>query len=156
MICCSFSHLLDLHLLGHHLLLHDIGLDVVGFVGLRLLLLGGFQIQRSLDLEIARGFGLLGLRKRFRQHAFLVRLGPCDRGGARSFGAFDGRIAFGFGGGHIGVALDARDVRTAHVGDVFVLVADFLDGERNHFQAHLAHVVRRRCRACGRPPSPVP
>ena len=29
----------------------------------------------------------------------------------------------------------------AHVGDVFVLVADLLDGERDDLQAHLAHVV---------------
>ena len=56
-------------------------------------------------------------------------------------GALDGGVALGFGGGHVGVALDARHVRPAHVGDVFVLVADFLDGERNHFQAHLVHVV---------------
>ena len=55
--------------------------------------------------------------------------------------AFDRCIAIGFGGGHVGVALDARHVRPAHVGDVFVLVANFLDGERNDFQAHLVHVV---------------
>jgi hypothetical protein len=55
-------HLLDFHLLGHHLLLHDVGLDVVGFVGLRLLLLGGFQIQRLLDFQIASGLGLFGLK----------------------------------------------------------------------------------------------
>ena len=35
-----FFHLPDLHGFGHHLLLHDVGLDVVGLVGLRLLLLG--------------------------------------------------------------------------------------------------------------------
>ena len=45
----------------HHLLLHDIGLDVVSFVGLRLLLLGSFEIQRPLHFQIARGFRLFGL-----------------------------------------------------------------------------------------------
>ena len=56
-------------------------------------------------------------------------------------GPFDGGVAFGFRGGDIGVLLDARDIRPAHVGDVFVLVADFLDGEGNDFQAHLVHVL---------------
>ena len=56
-------------------------------------------------------------------------------------GALDGGVAIGFGGGDVGVALDAGDVGLAHVGDVLVLVADFLDGERNDFQAHLVHVV---------------
>ena len=57
------------------------------------------------------------------------------------FGALDGGVALGFGGGDVGVALDARDVGPAHVGDVVVLVADFLDGERDHLEAHLVHVV---------------
>ena len=134
-------HLLDLHLFKDHLLLHDIGLDVVGLVGLRLLLLGGFEIQRSLHFQIAGGFGLFGLRQCFREHAFLVRLGSGDSGCARSFGALDGGIAFGLGSGDIRIALDARDIRTSHIGDIFVLVPDFLDGERNHFQAHLAHIA---------------
>ncbi len=30
---------------------------------------------------------------------------------------------------------------TPHVGDVFVLVANFLDGERDHLQPHLVHVI---------------
>ena len=49
-------------------------------------------------------------------------------------------IAIGFRRGNVGIALDARYVRLAHVGDVLVLVAYFLDGERNHFQSHLVHV----------------
>ena len=36
--------LVDLDCFGDHLLLHDVGLDLVGFVGLRLLLLHGFQV----------------------------------------------------------------------------------------------------------------
>jgi len=40
-----FLHLLDLHLFGNHLLLHDVGLDVVGFVGLSLLPLGRLDIS---------------------------------------------------------------------------------------------------------------
>ncbi len=35
-------HLLDLDLLRDHLLLHDVGLDLVGLIGRRLLLLDGF------------------------------------------------------------------------------------------------------------------
>ena len=55
--------------------------------------------------------------------------------------ALDRGVALGFGGGDVGVALDARDVGPAHVGDVLVLVADFLDGERDDLEAHLVHVV---------------
>ena len=64
-----------------------------------------------------------------------------DRCFARCDGAPDGGIALGFGGGYIGIALDAGNVGLAHVGDVFVLVANFFDGERNYFEAHLVHVV---------------
>ena len=85
--------------------------------------------------------GLLGLRERLGQHPLLVGLRLGDGGFAGGHGAADGGIAVGFGGGHVGIALDARHVRPAHVGDVFVLVADFLDGEGNDFQAHLVHVV---------------
>ena len=69
-----FLDLLHAHALGNHLLLHDVRLDVVRLVGLRLLLLGDFEVLRFLDLEVALRFGLLGLRQRFRQHAFLVGL----------------------------------------------------------------------------------
>ena len=31
--------------------------------------------------------------------------------GAQRFRALDGGIAFGFGGGNVGIALDARDIR---------------------------------------------
>ena len=74
-----------------------------------------------------------------------MRLGALDRG-----------VALGFGRGDVGVALDARDVGPAHVDDVLVLVADFLDGERDDFEAHLVHVVGAGGRACGRRPSPAP
>ena len=126
---------------GDDLLLHDVGLDLVGFVGLRLLPLDSFEVLGLLDFEIALRFGLLGLRERLREHAFLVGLGLGDGGFAHGFGALDRRVALGFGGGDVGVALDARDVGPAHVGDVLVLVADFLDGERDHFEPHLVHVV---------------
>ncbi len=99
------------------------------------------RIVGFLDLQVASRFGLRGLRKRFRQHPLLIGLGLGDGGGAHGFGAFDGGVALGFGGGDIGVALDARHVGPTHVGDVFVLVANFLDGERDDFQAHLVHVV---------------
>ena len=133
--------LVDGDFLGAHLLLHDVALDFVSLVGGGLLLLDHLQVFGLLHFEIALGFGLLGLRKRLGQHPFLVGLRFGDGGFARGHGAPDGGIAVGFGGGHVGVALDARYVGTAHVGDVLVLVADFLDGEGNHFQAHLVHVV---------------
>ena len=94
-----------------------------------------------LDLEVALRFGLLGLGERFGQHALLIGLRFGDRRFARCDGALDGGVALGFGGGYVGVALDAGDVGPAHVGDVFVLVADFFDGEGNDFEAHLVHVV---------------
>src|SRR5258706_557600 len=124
-----FFDLHDLHLLGNDLLLHDVGLDVVGFVGLGLLFLGDFEILRLFYFEVALGFGLLGLGNGFRQHAFLVGLRSGYRRFPRCDGAPDGSIAIGFGGGDVGVALDSGDIRTSHVGDVLVLVADFLDGE---------------------------
>ena len=95
-----------------------------------------------LNFQIALRFRLLGLREGFRQHAFLIGLCLGDGGRAHGFSAFDRRIALGFGGGHVGVAFDPCDIGSAHVGDVFVLVADFLDGERNDFEPHLVHVVR--------------
>ena len=57
------------------------------------------------------------------------------------FGALDGDVAIGFGSGYFRVALDARDVRPAHVGDVLVLVAHFFQGEAHDFEPHLVHVV---------------
>ena len=86
-------------------------------------------------------FGLLGLGERLGQHALLIGLRFRHRRFAGCHGALDGRVALGFGGGHIGIALDASHVGLAHVGDVFVLVADLFDGEGNYFQAHLVHVV---------------
>ena len=56
------------------MLLHDVGLDVIGLIGLRLLALGDFQILRFLDFQIALRFRLLGQRQRLRQHAFLIGL----------------------------------------------------------------------------------
>ena len=41
-----------------------------------------------------------------------------------------------------GLALDAGDVRATHVLDVFVLVDDLLDRERDDLEAHLVQVVR--------------
>src|SRR5579862_6192165 len=137
-----FLYLLDLHLLRDHLLLHDVGLDLISLVGGGLLLLHDLVIVGLLDLQIARGFRLLGLRQRFGQHPLLIGLRLGHGGRARRFRALDGCVTLGFGGSHIGVALDARHVRAAHVADVVVLVADFLNGERDHFQAHLVHVVR--------------
>ena len=137
-----FFHLANLDGFGRNLLLHDVRLNVVRLVGLRLLPFDDFDILRFLDLQVALCFGLRGKRQRFGEHSFLIGLRPGDSGGARGFGTPDSGIAFRFGGGNIGIALDAGDIRAAHIGDVFVLVANFLDGERDYFEAHLAHVVR--------------
>ena len=99
------------------------------------------SVLRLLDLEVALRFRLLGLRERFREHALLIGLRLGNRRFASRNGAPDGRVALGFGGGDVGIALDARDIGLAHVGDVFVLVADLFDGEGNDFEAHLVHVV---------------
>ena len=132
----------DLHFLGDNLLLHDVGLDLVGLVGLRLLLLhefpgtAAFLISRSRCASACLACESVSASTRSWSACALATADSRDR-----FGAFDRGVAFGFRRGHVGIALDARDVRAAHVGDVFVLVADFLDGEGNHFQAHLVHVV---------------
>src|SRR5262249_7794839 len=47
----------------------------------------------------------------------------------------------GFGGSDVSVPLDPRYVGPAHVGDVFVLIPDFFDRERDDLQAHLVHIV---------------
>src|SRR5262249_9055208 len=55
---------LNFHLLGDHLLLLDVLLDLIGLVGLGLLLLDQLGIGGLLDFEVALGFGLLGLGER--------------------------------------------------------------------------------------------
>src|SRR6185437_4649231 len=131
---------LDLYLLSDDLLLLDVLLDLICLVGLSLLLFDHLGVFGSFHFQITRCFCLFGLRKCLCQHTFLIGLGAGDGGCALRFGFFDSRVAFSFGGGNVGIALDAGDVRAAHVGDVLVLIANFLDGERDHFQAHLAHI----------------
>src|SRR5438477_299086 len=104
-----FLDLHDLHLLSDNLLLHDVGLDVVGFVGLCLLLLGDFEILRLFDFEIALRFGLLGLGNSFREHALLIGLRLRNGRFAGGDRATNGGVAIGFGGGNVGIALDAGD-----------------------------------------------
>src|SRR5260370_28144492 len=132
--------LLNANLLQDDGLLLAIGFDFVSLVGLRLGSFADFQIVGFFDVEVALRFGLLGERSGFGGDAFLVGLRLGDGGGAGSFGALDGDVAIGFGGGYFGIAFDASDVRASHVGDVFVFVADFLDGEADDFEPHLAHV----------------
>ena len=71
-----FLDLPDLHCFHHHLLLHHVGLNVVSFIGLRLLALDGLDVLRLLDFKIALRFGLRGERKCFRQNALLIGLRP--------------------------------------------------------------------------------
>src|SRR5712664_2174268 len=134
-------HLLDTHGLFNHLLLHDVGFDFIRLVGGGLRFLGHFQVAGFLDVQVALRFGLLGQRSGLGRDALLVGLCFRNSRGPRCFSALDGDVAVGFGGGHFRVPLDARDVRPPHVGDVFVLVAYFLDREADDFQPHLAHVV---------------
>ena len=123
------------------MLLHDVGLDVVGFISLSLLPLGNFQVLGFLDFQVALRFGLLSHGERLRQHSFLIRVRLCYGSFALCQRTLYGSVAVSFGGGHVGIALDSGHVRLAHVGDVLVLVAHFLDGERDHLQAHLVHVI---------------
>src|ERR1700730_18342680 len=137
-------HLLHTHRFGDYLLLLDVGFDLVSLVRLRLRLFRGFQKAGLLDVQIAFGFRLLGLRSRFRGHSLLVRLRFCPGGRALRLGTLDRDVAVRFGCRHFRIALDARNVRPAHVGDVFVFVAHFLQREAHHFEPHLVHVIRAR------------
>ena len=83
-----------------------------------------------------------GLRGGLGGHPLLIGLRFGDGRFAQRDRPPDGSVALGFGGGDVGIALDARDIRTPHIGDVLVLVANFLDGERDHLQPHLVHVIR--------------
>src|SRR6185437_4674321 len=69
---------LDFDLLGDDLLLLDVGLNFIGFVGLRLLLLHELGVFGTFDFEVALGFCLFGLRKGFCQHTFLIGLGASN------------------------------------------------------------------------------
>src|SRR6266566_3751031 len=59
-----FLDLLHLHLFSDDLLLHDVGLYVIGLIGLRLLPLGDFEELCPLDFEIALRLGLFRQGKR--------------------------------------------------------------------------------------------
>src|SRR5262249_2614514 len=73
--------------------------------------------------------------------ALLIGLRFGHGGSALRFGALDSDVALGFGCCNFSVALDPRDVRATHIGDVLVLVANFLDGEAHDFESHLGHVT---------------
>jgi hypothetical protein len=88
-----------------------------------------------LRLSLPRQGGRLG------HDALLIGLRLSNRGFPQGNGALDRGIAIRLGGGHVGIAFDAGDVRAPHVGDVLVFVPDFLDGKRDYVQAHLVHIV---------------
>ena len=92
-----FFNLLNLDRFRRHLLLHDVGLDLVGFVGLGLLLLDGFQVSGFLDFQVALRLRLLGHGERLSQHALLIGLRLGDSRLALRHGALDGGITLGFG-----------------------------------------------------------
>src|SRR5271156_1991393 len=133
-------HLLYFHGFGNDLLLHDVGFNFVGFVGRGLGFLGHFEIAGFFEIQIAFGFGLLGQAGGFRENAFLIGLRFGYGCGALRFGALDGDVSFGFGGGNFRYQLDAGDIGAAHVGDVFVFVADFFNGEAHDVESHFVHV----------------
>jgi hypothetical protein len=81
-------------------------------VSLRLLLFRQFQILRFFDLEVPEGLGLFGRGQRFCEHTLLVSLSLGNRRCALCFRTLDRSVAFRFGGGNIGVAFDARDIRS--------------------------------------------
>src|SRR5271165_5591768 len=132
--------LLHFHGFGNDLLLHHVGFNLIRFIGRGLGFLGHFQVAGFLDVQIALGFGLFGQRGSFREDTLLVSLRFGYRGGALRFGALDGDVAFGFGSGYFRYQLDARDIRAPHVGDVFVLVANFFDGEAHNVETHFVHI----------------
>src|SRR5271168_2485998 len=133
-------HLLYFHGFGNDLLLHDVGFNFVGFVGRGLGFLGHLEVAGFLEIQITFGFGLLGKRGGFREDAFLIGLRFGNGCGALRFGALDGDVALGFGGGNFRYQLDAGDIGAAHVGDVFVFVANFFNGEAHDVEAHFVHV----------------
>ena len=102
-----FFDLHDLHLLGDDLLLHDVGLDVVRFVGLRLLLLGDFEYCAFL-ISRSRCASACLAWKRSGPYAPLIglRLATADRAAPRAGWRYHDRLS----GGNVGVALDACDV----------------------------------------------
>ena len=136
-----FLNLLDLHLFGDDLLLHDVGLDLIGFVGLSFLAAALLGKLCLLDIEVALRFGLFREGCGLGDDAFLVGGGFGDCCFAEGDRATDGGVALGFSGGDLGVAFNSGHVGATHVGDVLVLVADFADGEGDDLEAHLAHVV---------------
>ena len=133
--------LLDLDRLDDHLLLHHIGLDLVSLVGLCLLAFDQFIVGRFFHIEIALRFGLPRHRGGLSRDPLLIGLRLGDRGFSQRNRALDRSVAICLSRGHVRVALDPDYVRTAHVRDVVVLVANFLDGKRDHFKAHLVDVV---------------
>ena len=138
-LCFAFD-LLDFYGFSDNLLLHHVGFDFIGLVRGGLGLLGHLQVTSLLEVQIAFGFGLFGERSGFGKDAFLIGLRLGYGGGALRFGALDGDVAFGFSSGDFRDEFDAGDIGAPHVGDVFVFVANFLDGEAHNVEAHFVHV----------------
>ena len=139
-----FLDLLYAHGFSDDLLLHDVRLDLVRLVRLRLLLLDAFHVLRALHFELALCVGLFRQRCRLGFDALLIGLRFRDRRLALRLCALDRGVALRFGSGDIRVAFDARDVRAAHVADVFILVLHFFDREGDDLQTHLRHVAGAR------------
>ncbi|MNS63531.1 hypothetical protein D3C72_966270 [compost metagenome] len=94
-----------------------------------------------LQVEVAHGLGLLGLRRGLGEHAGLVGRGLGLGGLAHGLGLLRGDVTRGFGFHHLGGQLDARHVGTAHVLDVILVVGDLLDREGHDAEAHLVQVL---------------
>ncbi len=133
--------LVNLDLLGDDLLLRLVRGDVVRLLGGGSLRAHGDLVLGLFHLEVASGFRLSGLRGRLRDHTLLISLRLGDGRFAHRHRAADGRVTLGFGLGDVRLALDARNVWTAHVVDVVVFVDDLFDGEGHYLEAHLGQVV---------------
>ena len=134
-------HPLDSYLLGNNLLLHDVGLQLVGLVRTGLLRAHGGLVFRLLQVEVALRLRLAGEGSRLGDLPLLIGLRASHRCRPLGFGPPNRRVAFCLRRGNVRLALDAGDVRLAHVGDVVVHVANFADRERDDLQPHLVEVL---------------
>ncbi len=135
------TNLLDADLLGNDALLLHVGLDLVGLLGDGPLLLDRAVVLRLLHLEVADGLSLLRLAQRLGRNLLLLGRGLRDTSFPHRLGAPDRGIALGLSHGDIGLPPHDRDVRLAHVKDVFVRIGHLADRERHDLEAHLGHVL---------------
>ena len=126
----SFSMRLDLGLFLLDLLVQPVALELVGEIGLGLLGVDEDLGLGLLGLVLPLGLGDLGLGLEAGDLSFLPGLGGLDDGFLLGLGLGDGRVALG--GGDLGLGQGV---------DVALGVADVLEGEGEHDQAHGGQVA---------------